>query len=165
MIFPCLFIEQARCFNPIPSVFLSRKYCLSATKYFNGVYWYLNNSQSKSNSHNYEQMVFKVIDNHISTRLKNKTKWLIIGKQCYPKVIWNVSSKIDPLMVSHFLSVLKKFYLNLFLLIANKQKEHSYTYLALWGRCLVFAFLNMNMNLVADYKRVKFQMKTYSCNV
>lgn len=76
MVFPCLLIEQARCSNPVPSVFLSRTHCLSATKYFNGVYWYLNNGQSKGDAHNYEQMVFKVFDNHLSTRLKIKKKMI-----------------------------------------------------------------------------------------
>lgn len=79
VVFPCLLNEEARCFNPIPSVFLNRTYCLSATKYFNGVYWYLNKSQSKGNPHNYEQMVFDEFEHHFSTRLKNRTKWLIIG--------------------------------------------------------------------------------------
>lgn len=160
MVFPCLLIEQAKCFNPIPSV----TYCLSATKYFNGIYWYLNNSQSKGNPHNYEQMVVKVFDNHISTRLKNKTIWLITGRQYYPKVIRNASSKITPLMLSLILcfSALKKDYLNLIWPVANKQEEHSYTYLVLWERYLVFAFPNMKMNLIADHKMVQFQMKT--CN-
>lgn len=162
MVFPRLLIEQARCFNPIPSVFLSRTYCFSATKYFNGVYWYLNNGQSKGNPHNYEQMVFKVFDNHISTRLKNKTKWLIIGNQYYPKVIRNAFSKIAPLTLSLSVCVLKKGYLNLLWLVANK--EYSYMYLLLWERYLVFVFPNMKMNLVDDHKMVQFQTKTCSCN-
>lgn len=75
------------CFNPIPNVFPSRTYFLSATKYFNSVHWYLNNSQSKGDPHNNDQIVFYYFLNHFSTRLKNKTKLLIIGKQYYPMVI------------------------------------------------------------------------------
>lgn len=84
MVFPSLLIEQAMCFNPIPNVFPSRIYCLSATKYFNSVHWYLNNSQSKGDPHNYGQTVFNLFHNHFSTGLKKKTKLLIIGKQYYP---------------------------------------------------------------------------------
>lgn len=87
MVFPCLLIELAKCFNPIPYIFPSRTYFLSATKYFNSVHWYLNNSQSKGDPHDYDQTVFNLLHNHFSTRLKNKTKLLIIGKQYYPIVI------------------------------------------------------------------------------
>jgi len=86
------------------------------------VYWYLNNSQSKGDSHNYEQMVFHVFLNHICTRLKNKTKLLIISKQYYPKVIGNASSKITPLTLSLFM--LNEGWLNLLWLVAKK--EHGY---------------------------------------